>query len=64
VSRETSDGLTADGNANLALKSIIALHAMSKISEAVGEMADVGLYSVSICCCIPYALKLGSPILS
>ncbi|KAH6905885.1 glutaminase GtaA [Coprinopsis sp. MPI-PUGE-AT-0042] len=42
---QTSDGLTADGNANLALKGILALHAMSKISEAVGETADVGLYS-------------------
>ncbi|KAH6905884.1 hypothetical protein BKA70DRAFT_1564642 [Coprinopsis sp. MPI-PUGE-AT-0042] len=42
---ETPDGLTADGNANLALKGIMALHAMSKISEAVGETADVGLYS-------------------
>jgi hypothetical protein len=44
--RSSADGLTADNQTNLAIKGIIAIKAMSKMSSIFNRSADVDKYSV------------------
>ena len=44
--RSSADGLTADNQTNLAIKGIIAIKAMSKMSSILNRSADVDKYSV------------------
>ena len=44
--RSSADGLTADNQTNLAIKGIIAIKAMSKMSSILNRSVDVDKYSV------------------
>jgi hypothetical protein len=44
--RSSADGLTADNQTNLAIKGIIAIKAMSKMSSVVKQTADAEKYNV------------------
>jgi len=43
-----ANSTTLTGKANLAIKGIIAIGAMSKMSSVVGQIADANHYSVCI----------------
>ena len=47
VIRSSADGLTASNQTNLAIKGIIAIEAMSKMSSVIQQGADVSKYAVS-----------------
>jgi hypothetical protein len=47
-SRLSADGLSVSNQTNLAIKGIIAIQAMSKMSLVVSQTADAGKYSVGI----------------
>ena len=44
--RSSADGLTANNQTNLAIKGIIAIEAMSKMSSIFNRSSDVEKYSV------------------
>jgi hypothetical protein len=44
--RFSADGLMTDNQTNLAIKGIIAIEAMSKMSSIVSQASDVDRYSV------------------
>ena len=44
--RSSADGLTTNNQTNLAIKGIIAIKAMSKMSSVVNQTADAGKYNV------------------
>ena len=44
--RSSADGLSTNNQANLAIKGIIAIQAMSEMSSIVKQAADVNIYSV------------------
>jgi hypothetical protein len=44
--RSSADGLTADNQTNLAIKGIIAIKAMSKMSSVVKQTSDAEKYNV------------------
>jgi hypothetical protein len=44
--RFSADGLSGDNQTNLAIKGIIAIEAMSKMSSIVSRASDVDKYSV------------------
>ena len=44
--RSSADGLSTNNQTNLAIKGIIAIQAMSKMSSIVKQTADVDKYSV------------------
>jgi hypothetical protein len=44
--RSSADGLTTNNQTNLAIKGIIAIKAMSKMSSVVHQTADAGKYNV------------------
>ena len=44
--RSSADGLSTNNQTNLAIKGIIAIQAMSKMSSIVMQAADVDKYSV------------------
>jgi hypothetical protein len=44
--RFSADGLMTDNQTNLAIKGIIAIKAMSKMSSIVSQASDVDRYSV------------------
>ena len=44
--RSSADGLTTKNQTNLAIKGIIAIEAMSKMSSVVKRTADANKYSV------------------
>ena len=44
--RSSADGLSTNNQTNLAIKGIIAIQAMSKMSSIVKQAADVDKYSV------------------
>jgi hypothetical protein len=44
--RSSADGLTVDNQTNLAIKGIIAIQAMSKMSSVVKQAADAEKYNV------------------
>ena len=44
--RSSADGLTTNNQTNLAIKGIIAIKAMSKMSSIFNQTADVDKYSV------------------
>ena len=46
--RSSADGLTVSNQTNLAIKGIIAIKAMSKMSSVVKQTSDANKYSVSI----------------
>jgi hypothetical protein len=46
IPRSSADGLSTNNQTNLAIKGIIAIQAMSKMSSIVKEAADVDKYSV------------------
>jgi hypothetical protein len=44
--RSSADGLTTNNQTNLAIKGIIAIQAMSKMSSVVNQTADAEKYNV------------------
>ena len=44
--RSSADGLTASNQTNLAIKGIIAIQAMSRMSSVVNQAGDTNKYSV------------------
>lgn len=48
ICRVSADGETTNAQVNLAIKGIIAIKAMSKLSQALGRSDDATRYSVSL----------------
>lgn len=46
--RSSADGLTTNNQTNLAIKGIIAIKAMSKMSSVVNQAADAEKYNVCV----------------
>ena len=46
--RSSADGLTTNNQTNLAIKGIIAIKAMSKMSSVVNQVADAEKYNVCV----------------